>query len=171
MTISLTELNHLPRPDFVARLAEVFEDSPWVAERAADARPFSAAGVMHDVMVAVVRAASAEEQLALIRAHPDLAGKMARAGGLTTASTGEQKGAGLDRLDDAEYERFDRLNRAYREKFGFPFVIAVRGLTAADILAAFERRLPNDPATERAAALDEIARIARIRLERILGEA
>ena len=163
-SLALSELNAMPAADFVAHLGEVFEHSPWVARRAAVGRPFSSVGVLHDVMAAAVRAAGPEAQDTLIRAHPDLAGKAARAGDLTKASTGEQASAGLDQLTDEEYERFDRLNRTYRDKFGFPFIIAVKGLDKTAILTAFERRIAHDEETERRTALEQIARIARIRL-------
>ena len=163
-SLTLAELNAVPAAQFVAHLGEVFEHSPWVARRAAVGRPFSSVGVLHDVMVAAVRAAGPEAQDTLIRAHPDLAGKAARARDLSDASTGEQASAGLDALTDEEYERFDRLNSAYRDKFGFPFIIAVKGLDKTAILTAFERRIGHDEETERQTALEQIARIARIRL-------
>lgn len=166
--VSLVELNRLSADRFARALGDIFEHSPWVAERAAKARPFSSVGVLHDIMVAIVRSAGDDERMELIRAHPDLAGKTARAGSLTASSAGEQTGAGLDRLSDEEYDRFDRLNRAYRDKFGFPFIIAVKGLTGGDILNAFERRLSQDPSSEKATALDQIARIARFRLDALV---
>ncbi|NNG05733.1 MAG: 2-oxo-4-hydroxy-4-carboxy-5-ureidoimidazoline decarboxylase [Inquilinus sp.] len=166
----LSALNAMPAARFVEALGEVYEHSPWVARRAAVGRPFSSIGVLHDVMVAAVRAAGPEAQDELIRAHPDLAGKAARARDLTDASTSEQAGAGLDSLTDDEYERFDRLNRAYREKFDFPFIIAVKGLTKNDILRAFEQRIGHDEETERQTALDQIARIARFRLNALIVE-
>ena len=162
--LTLSELNTMPAAQFVDHLGEVFEHSPWVPRRAAVGRPFSSVGVLHDVMVAAVRAAGPEAQDALIRAHPDLAGKAARARDLTDASTGEQASAGLDSLSDEEYQRFDRLNRSYREKFGFPFIIAVKGLDKTAILTAFEQRIGHDEETERQTALEQIARIARMRL-------
>jgi 2-oxo-4-hydroxy-4-carboxy-5-ureidoimidazoline decarboxylase len=137
----------------------LFEHSPWVEARA-DARPSS--GDRHADLMAVVRDASPEEQLALIRAHPELAGKAAVA--LTEASAAEQASAGLDRLTQAEFDRFHALNAAYREKFGFPFIICVRLTDKAGILAAMERRLTNDRDSEIATALDEIGRIVRLRL-------
>jgi OHCU decarboxylase len=117
-----------------------------------------------------VRRASREEQLALIRAHPDLAGKAARAGAMTAASVAEQSSAGLDRLTDEEYARFERLNAAYRETFGFPFIIAVRRHDTHGILAAFETRLRNGVDEEIQTALAEIAEIARVRLDAITAE-
>jgi len=167
---TLAALNAMPADDFVAALGGVFEHSPWIAEGAAAGRPFSSIGVLHDAMCAVVRQAGPERQLQLIRAHPDLAGKAARAGALTDASSGEQRGAGLDRLTDAEYRRFEQLNTAYKARFGFPFVIAVKGLDKHDILAAFEQRLQHDREQERATALDQIARIARFRLDALVVE-
>jgi 2-oxo-4-hydroxy-4-carboxy-5-ureidoimidazoline decarboxylase len=141
-------------------MTALFEHSPWVEARA-DARPSS--GDRHADLIAVVRDASPEEQLALIRAHPELAGKAAVA--LTEASAAEQASAGLDRLTQAEFDRFHALNAAYREKFGFPFIICVRLTDKAGILAAMERRLTNDRDTEIATALDEIGKIVRLRLE------
>lgn len=139
----------------------LFEHSPWVEARA-DAAP--ASGDRHADLMAVVRAAAPDERLALIRAHPDLAGRAAVDGALTAASAAEQASAGLDRLTPDEHARFGALNAAYRERFGFPFVICARRADKAGILAAMERRLANDRATEIAAALDEIGEIARIRL-------
>jgi len=143
-------------------MSALFEHSLWVEARA-DVRPSS--GDRHADLMAVVHDATPEEQLALIRAHPELAGKPAVGGGLTEASAVEQASAGLDRLNQAEFERFHALNAAYREKFGFPFIICVRLTDKAGILAAMERRLANDRDTEIAAALDEIGEIVRLRLE------
>ena len=145
-------------------MSALFEHSLWVEERA-DARPSS--GDRHADLMAVVQDASPEEQLALIRAHPELAGKAAIDGSLTEASAAEQASAGLDRLTRAEFDRFHALNAAYAEKFGFPFIICVRLTDKAGILAAMERRLANDRDTEIAAALDEIGEIVRLRLESI----
>jgi 2-oxo-4-hydroxy-4-carboxy-5-ureidoimidazoline decarboxylase len=143
-------------------MSALFEHSPWVEARA-DARPSS--GDRHADLMAVVHDATPEEQLALIRAHPELAGKAAVA--LTEASAAEQASAGLDRLTQAEFDTFHALNAAYAEKFGFPFIICVRLTDKAGILAAMERRLANDRDTEIAAALDEIGKIVRLRLETI----
>jgi 2-oxo-4-hydroxy-4-carboxy-5-ureidoimidazoline decarboxylase len=145
-------------------MSGLFEHSLWVEARA-DARPSS--GDRHADLMAVVHAASPEEQLALIRAHPELAGKAAVDGSLTEASAAEQASAGLDRLTQAEFDTFHALNAAYRQKFGFPFIICVRLTDKAGILAAMERRLANDRDTEIAAALDEIGEIVRLRLETI----
>ena len=141
-------------------MTALFEHSPWVEARA-DARPSS--GDRHADLMAVVRDATPEEQLALIRAHPELAGRAAVA--LTEASAAEQASAGLDRLTQAEFDRFHALNAAYSRKFGFPFIICVRLTDKAGILAAMECRLANDRDAEIATALDEIGKIVRLRLE------
>ena len=169
--MTLADLNAVPAAAFVQALGGIFEHSPWVAAAVADHRPFGSVDALHRAMVAAVAAAPPGRQLDLIRAHPDLAGKAARAGALTEPSTAEQAGAGLDRLTDAEFERFGTLNTAYMTRFGFPFIVAVKGLTKHDILAAFEARLPNDPETEKATALHQVARIARFRLEALIPDA
>jgi 2-oxo-4-hydroxy-4-carboxy-5-ureidoimidazoline decarboxylase len=143
-------------------MTALFEHSPWVEARA-DARPSS--GDRHADLMAVVLDAAPEEQLALIRAHPELAGKAAVDGRLTEASAAEQASAGLDRLTKAEFDRFHALNAAYRKKFGFPFIICVRLTDKAGILAAMERRLANDRDTEIAEALAQIGEIVRLRLK------
>nr|WP_026597440.1 2-oxo-4-hydroxy-4-carboxy-5-ureidoimidazoline decarboxylase [Methylobacterium sp. 77] len=167
----MASVNALSRQDFVRTFGGVFENSPWVAERVVDARPFASAAALHAAMMAAVRAASPAEILAFLNAHPELAGAEARAARMTAHSSAEQGGAGLDRMTEADFDRFDRLNAAYREKFGFPFIIAVRGRTKDSILAEFERRLGNPRDIERDAALAEISLITRMRLERILGPA
>ena len=143
-------------------MTALFEHSPWVEARA-DARPSS--GDRHADLMAVLYDATPEEQLALIRAHPELAGKAAVDGTLTDASAAEQASAGLDRLTQAEFDRFHALNAAYREKFGFPFIICVRLTDKAGILAAMERRLANDRGAEITEALQQIGEIVRLRLE------
>src|SRR5262249_52424066 len=148
----------------VEALGGIFEHSPWIAERAAAARPFASVLDLHGAMVAVVDAASGDERLALIRAHPELAGRAAVANELTAASTREQRGAGLDACTPAESARLRELNAAYVAKFGFPFVIAVRGHDRTSIIAALESRVGNDPDAETREALEEIARIAGFRL-------
>jgi OHCU decarboxylase len=150
---------------FIARYGSVYEHSPWVAEQAAEV----ADGVVDvkelaRLMAECVDNADAKQQLALIRAHPDLAGRAQIAGALTAASTAEQASAGLDQCSKVEYEKFQALNDAYRQKFGFPFVMAVRGCTRQDILDAFSRRLQNDYDLEFETALLEIHKIARLRL-------
>jgi 2-oxo-4-hydroxy-4-carboxy-5-ureidoimidazoline decarboxylase len=143
-------------------MTALFEHSPWVEARA-DARPPS--GDRHADLMAVMYDATPDEQLALIRAHPELAGKAAVDGTLTEASAAEQASAGLDRLTQAEFDRFHALNAAYRDKFGFPFIVCVRLTDKAGILAAMERRLANDRDTEIAEALHQIGEIVRLRLE------
>lgn len=150
------------REAFVDRFGALFERSPWVVERAAERLPLAD---LHAGLMQVVAEAAPAEQLALIRAHPELAGKAAVA--LTEASAAEQASAGLDRLSQAEFDRFHTLNTAYAKKFGFPFIICVRLTDKAGILAAMERRLANDRDTEIAAALHEIGEIVRLRLEAI----
>ncbi len=164
-------LSGLPQAAFVARLGDIFEHSPWVPERAWAARPFASIDALHAAMVAAVDQAAEAEQLALICAHPELAGREAAAGTLTTASTGEQRGAGLDQCSAAELQRLRSLNAAYRARFGFPFVIAVKGLSRYQIMDAIEARLEGDRATEFRACLAQIARIARFRLDALLGPA
>jgi 2-oxo-4-hydroxy-4-carboxy-5-ureidoimidazoline decarboxylase len=163
-------LGRLDRAEFRRVLGGVFEQSPWVAERAFDAGPFATVDALHAAMVDVVHRASREEQLALIRAHPDLAGKAARAGAMSAASVAEQASAGLDRLTDHDFARLERLNAAYREKFGFPFIIAVRRHDTHAILAAFEARLRHGVDDEMQAALAQIAEIARLRLDALASE-
>ncbi len=143
-------------------MTALFEHSPWIEARA-DALPSS--GDRHADLMAVVHAATAEEQLALIRAHPELAGKAAIDRTLTAASAAEQASAGLDRLTEEEFARFHALNAAYRERFGFPFIICVRLTDKAGILAAMEARLANDRDTEIATAIAQIGEIVRLRLE------
>lgn len=158
----------LSHPEFAARYGVVWEHSLWIAERAFRAglgpeteTPEGLAAAMGRV----VDAAEREEQLALLRAHPDLAGRLALAGELTEASKAEQAGAGLDRCSPEELAEFTALNDRYVRKFGFPFIVAVKGLTRAEILERFRRRVENDPETEFAEALAQVKRIARLRLE------
>ncbi len=152
--------------DFIARFGGIYEHSPWVAERmlALDVDTSDVAAVAR-VMADVVDNAARDRQLQLIRAHPDLAGKAQIAGELTAESTAEQASAGLDRCSEEEFERFQALNAAYHEKFGFPFVMAVRDSSRAEILEAFAQRLENDYELEFETALVEIHKIARLRLE------
>jgi len=161
------------REDFVSRFGGVFEHSPFIAERVFDAgtvrEPLTASGV-HAALAEQFRAASHDERLGVLRAHPDLAGKLAIAGELTEDSRKEQAGAGLDRLSSEEHARFTALNSAYTTKFGFPFIIAVKGLTKDDILSAFETRIDNSRETEFSTACAEVEKIARLRLESLLPE-
>ena len=165
----LAELSALPRTDFVARLGDIFEHTPWIADRAWPERPFDSIDTLHAAMIAALTSASAAEQLALIRAHPELAGKEAAAGTLTESSTGEQKGAGLDQCSATELQRLRSLNATYQARFGFPFVIAVKGLTRYQIMDAIEARLQNDTDTEFRTCLREIGKIARFRLDALLA--
>jgi 2-oxo-4-hydroxy-4-carboxy-5-ureidoimidazoline decarboxylase len=169
MSKSLVELNACSKADFVAALANVFEYSPWIAEQAASARPFAGVTPLFEAMKAAVARAPAEMRLALIKAHPDLANKTQRAAGLTAESSAEQNSAGLDRLSDAEYTAFERVNNAYRSKFGFPYIVCVRRHTRDSILRDFERRLPNDVAAEMQASIAEIFRIAALRLDQLVA--
>ena len=161
------------REDFIARFGGVFEHSPFIAERAYDSGmlfvPLTAKGV-HEAMVSVYRKAGREERLGVLRAHPDLAGRLAVAGELTEESRNEQAGAGLDLLTPQEHARFTELNTAYTEKFGFPFIIAVKGLDKHEILDAFERRIHNSPEQEFETAAAQVERIAGLRLAALLPE-
>jgi 2-oxo-4-hydroxy-4-carboxy-5-ureidoimidazoline decarboxylase len=162
--MTLPELNSLDRTPFVDAVGWVFEHSPWVAERAWERRPFSSLDALQNAMVATLSTGTVEEQLALLRAHPDLG---ARAG-MTDASTHEQAGAGLDTLSPPEFARLQTLNTAYRTRFGFPFLYAVKGSTKHDILKALEARISAGREEEFHEALRQVTRIARFRLEEML---
>jgi 2-oxo-4-hydroxy-4-carboxy-5-ureidoimidazoline decarboxylase len=166
--ISLSDLNASSKDDFVAALANIFEHSPWIAERASSKRPFAGVRELFDAMKQTIDQAQAELRLALIKAHPDLANKTQRAAGLTAESNAEQNSAGLDRLSDAEYRAFERVNNAYRAKFGFPYIVCVRRHTKDSILRDFERRLPNNAASEMQKSIEEICRIAALRLDQLV---
>lgn len=163
--MTIENLNCLERAQFVSTIGWVFEHSPWVAERAWGARPFANVEALHRAMVRQVERGLPEEQLALLQAHPDL-GTRAR---VSEASTTEQAGAGLDQLTQTEFERLRGLNEAYRDKFGFPFLFAVKGSTKHDILDALERRARSSREEEYQVALEQVYRIARFRLEDILS--
>lgn len=168
---TLAGLNRMDRAAFTAALGAVFEHSPWVAERAHAAKPFASATALHQAMMQAVRAATRAEQLALLRAHPELAGREAAEGTLTADSTGEQGRLGINALSRPEFERMRELNRRYTEKFGFPCIIALRlHAGRASVFAEFERRLANGAAAEIGAALEQIGHIARGRLERLVKE-
>lgn len=162
--MTVADLNSLDQARFVEAIGWVFEHSPWVAELAYQNRPFPNLERLHCAMVDQVKAASWEQQLALLRAHPDL-GTRAR---ISAASTFEQAAAGLDRLTPEEFATLQRLNSAYRDKFGFPFLFAVKGSTKYDILEALERRLEALPEQERQEALRQVYRIAEFRLREAL---
>ena len=160
----------LDRDGFVARFGAVYERSPWIAETVFEEgltprhdRPSG----LHEAMKKAVEASPRDQQLALLRAHPDLAGRLAMAGGLTVHSASEQAGAGLDQCTPEEFNRFTALNDAYKAKFGFPFIMAVKGRNRGEILAAFEARSANDAASEFRAALDEVHKIALFRLREL----
>src|ERR1700730_481170 len=165
---ALSELNTAGKDDFVAALANIFEYSPWIAEQAALARPFAGVNQLFAAMKAAVDRAVPELRLALIKAHPDLANKTQRAAGLTAESSAEQNSVGLDRLSDAEYEAFERVNNAYRARVGFPYIVCVRRHTRDSILRDFERRLPNDAAAEAQTSIAEICRIAALRVDQLV---
>ena len=162
---TVEHLNALSPDAFVAAIGFAFEDSPWIARAAAAERPFAGRAELVAAMLAIVARAGEERQVALIAAHPDLAGRVAREGRLTASSAAEQAGAGLDALTPAEIARFDADNAAYRARFGFPFVICAREHGKASILDALARRRDNDRATEIVTALAEIAKIAKLRIE------
>jgi len=162
-------INALDRAGFLEAFGHVFEHSAWVMEGAWDHRPFADEAALVAAMRASVDAAAEELRLALLRAHPDLAGKAARAGDLTLDSYKEQTGAGLDRLSEEEYGRFHAMNEAYKAKFGFPFIIAVKGLNKNDILAAYALRLDNARPVEFETALTQVKKIAGFRLAEALA--
>jgi 2-oxo-4-hydroxy-4-carboxy-5-ureidoimidazoline decarboxylase len=168
MRITLDELNRMDGSAFVTALGEVFEHAPWVAETAHGARPFAGVNELFKAMTAAVAGASPERQMTLIKGHPDLAGKAAREGAITDDSRSEQSSAGLDRLTDDEFAKFHKLNDAYRAKFDIPFIVCVRRHGKDSILRQFEKRLTNDRDAERQAALNEISRIAALRLDQRL---
>lgn len=167
-----TPVSGMPEDQFVDRFGGVYEHSPWIATQAWE----SGLNQGHDtldglaaLLAAIVDAAPTEQQRALINAHPDLAGKAAQAGELTEESSSEQAGAGIDQCSAEEFARFQHFNRAYREKFNFPFIMAVKGANRHQILASFEQRLRNDEQTEFQQALQQIHRIARFRLTDIFS--
>ncbi len=163
-SIDLETLNSASVESFVEAVGDICENAPWIAEQAAARRPFATVAALHSAMMDVVREAPLADQLAFLRGHPELSGKAARAGAMTAASIAEQGSLGLDRLSDAEFDRFERANAAWGAKFGFPFIVCVRRQTRDSILASFDRRLSNDIATEIAASLAEIGFITRLRL-------
>lgn len=161
----------LDRAGFLARYGGVYEHSPWIAAAVWDAGGAGdEAEALADAMAAQVEAADAAAQLALLRAHPDLAGRLAVRGALTAESTAEQAGAGLDRCSPEEFAEFQRLNAAYTARFGFPFILAVKGFDRAGILAAFRRRAENSRGAEFREALDQVHRIAQLRLLTLAAE-
>jgi len=168
--VTLDELNRADRATFVTALGGVFERSPWIAEAAWHARPFTSVGQLHAAMVDAMMRADAGRQMALIRAHPELAGKAAVRGELTAESTAEQAAAGLTACSPAEYATLQALNARYTERFGFPFILAVKGHDRASILATFAVRVEHEVEDERAENLRQIARIAGLRLQSMIAD-
>lgn len=168
-TYTLSQLNDLPVAQFVQVLGGIYEHSPWVAERAAALRPFDSLAALAAAMRDAVDDAGEAAQLKLVRAHPELAGKAAVRGELTAESTREQAGAGLDQCSAEEFERLQALNAGYNQKFGFPFILAVRGYDRAGIIEQFARRIGNDPATELQTCINQIHRIAQFRLDDLVS--
>ena len=168
--MALEEVSSLGKSDFIARFGGVFEHSPWVAERAWQRRPFASVDALHRAMLGAMDAASREEKLALIRAHPELAGAEAVEGKLTAASTGEQGRLGFNRLSKAEFQAMSDLNRRYREKFGFPCIVALKlHADRQSVMAEMGRRSNNPQDAEIRNALEQIGHIARGRLENMLN--
>ena len=167
MPYTLAQLNTLPEADFVAAVGPAFEDTPTIAAQVWPQRPFASVADLHSKMVAIVQAMSAADQLTLINAHPDLGARVSMA----EASIAEQSQAGLNTLSAAEYDQFQSLNQRYKETFGFPFILAVAGHTKTSILENFAQRLNNAPPLEQATALEEIEKIARLRLESWIEDA
>lgn len=162
--IGLDEVNAMDRRAFVSHFGDVAEHARWVAERSATRRPFASREAMIAAFQSAIRDASEAEQLRLIRAHPDLAGRAAIAGEVAEESLKEQAAAGLDRLTPEEFGRFTELNRRYRDRFAIPFILAVKGATRHQILESFAERLGNDPDAEYATALDHVCRIVGLRI-------
>lgn len=162
--MTMGELNAMDQSRFVAAVGWVFEHSPWVAERAFAARPFATLDALHAAMWEQVERATRAECLALLQAHPDL-GTRAR---VSEASSREQSGAGLDSLTADEFKQLRQLNADYRWRFGFPFLLAVKGSTKYDILREFQRRINNSPEQEYGDAMRQVYRIARFRLEGLI---
>lgn len=163
--MDLNALNRMDAGSFTAALDGVAEHSPWVAQQAWKARPFADVTALHAAMVAAIVEAAPEQQLALLRAHPELAGREAQAGTMTDSSKAEQSSVGLNNMSAAEMARIRELNQAYSTRFGHPFIIAVRNHSKQGIFAAFEKRLANTPDVERKTALAEVCIIARLRLD------
>jgi OHCU decarboxylase len=163
--MTLAQLNRCDQQRFVDALGWIFERSPWVAQRAWKGRPFDNVAELHEAMVAAVLAAGRSEQLALLCAHPDLGARVR----MSDASAGEQAGAGLDRLTAEEFETLQRLPAEYRQTFGFPFLLAVKGRTKQEVIAALERRLQNTAELEWGEALRQVGHIAELRLRDVIG--
>jgi 2-oxo-4-hydroxy-4-carboxy-5-ureidoimidazoline decarboxylase len=167
-TVDMAVINAMDQAAFTGKFGGIFENSPWVAEQAWEKRPFASVDAMHAAMVAVAKFAPAPRQLALLQSHPDLAGKEAQAGAMTAASVTEQASAGLNALSKDEMADISDLNAAYKKRFGFPFIIAVRMHTKEGIFFEFHRRLNNDTVTEFANDLQNVYTITRLRLAKML---
>ena len=165
MSFDIAVLNAMPAEDFIHALGGIFEHSPWIPASVVDARPFTSIATLHAAMCAVLRQADEEDQLHLICAHPELAGKAAIRGELTDASASEQHAAGLDQCNAEEYAVITTLNGEYRERFGFPFILAVRGHTRTSIIVAMQARLQHSREVEIGECLRQIERIAALRLD------
>ncbi|WP_404992833.1 2-oxo-4-hydroxy-4-carboxy-5-ureidoimidazoline decarboxylase [Cupriavidus pauculus] len=168
-TYTITQLNAMPEPEFVKVLGGIYEHSPWFAEAAAKQRPFTDTAELAAALRRAVDDAGREAQLKLVRAHPELAGKAAVRGELTAESTREQAGAGLDQCTPEEFQRLQNLNASYNQKFGFPFILAVRGYDRHGIIDAFARRLDNAPDVELQTCINQIHRIAQFRLNDLVS--
>lgn len=166
--MDIETLNQYDESEFVGCLGSIFEHSPWVAEAVYPEKPFASAEALHLGMVAEMRRAPEASQLALLRAHPELAGKEASRGTLTAESTREQAGAGLDQCNAEELRQIQQLNRAYRERFDFPFIIAVSGLDKYQVITAMQQRVGNEPSVEFDTALAEVEKIAKIRIDALI---
>jgi 2-oxo-4-hydroxy-4-carboxy-5-ureidoimidazoline decarboxylase len=166
--VDMAPINAMDRAAFVVKFGSIFEKSPWVAEKAWEKRPFANLDDLHAAMVTEAKTAPAAQQLALLQAHPDLAGKEAQAGTMTASSVAEQASAGLNSLSAPEFAELTRLNAAYKAKFGFPFIIAVRMYTKEGIFFEFKRRLHNDTQAEFANDLQNVYIITRLRLNKLL---
>ncbi len=167
-TFQLNELNATSPERFVSILGDIFEHSPWVAERVLPGRPFATITELHDAMTGVVAQSNDGEKLALLRAHPELAGREAQQGSLTAASAGEQKRAGLDALTRDELMRINELNATYRAQHGFPFIVCVGQHTKDTLMRNFDQRASSTTGVEMTVALQQVAAIARLRLDRLL---
>ncbi len=167
--VSLNDLNTTSKDSFVDTLGGIFEHSPWVAEQVHEQRPFSSVTTLHQAMVAIVKESTIEARQQLICSHPELAGKEAKEGGLTDDSKNEQASAGLDQCTPQELAKLNQLNAVYRDKFHFPFIIAVRGRNRQEIMEDMEARIGNAPQVEFERCIDEIARIAELRLNALLN--
>ncbi|MFB9331050.1 2-oxo-4-hydroxy-4-carboxy-5-ureidoimidazoline decarboxylase [Paenibacillus aurantiacus] len=165
MKLTIEQVNGLSAETFIETFAAIFEHSPWVTEQAEQGRPYRSGADLHEAMLRIVRQAPSDAELHFIRKHPDLATRMA----MGEYSVKEQQGVGLDRLSPEEYERFTTMNRRYMEKFGFPFIFAVRGRTKADIEASMAARIDNTAEQEREEAMRQIGRITRLRLEDLIA--